>query len=1710
MKKDYKILITKALSLSMVGSLFTSYPTFAKEFKAQEGDLIISEYLHGPSNSKAIEIFNGTGEGINLSNYDLAVYSNGKYEGSPVSQSLEDKIIESGETYVIYNNQGKDEKFTEVINDLENKLGVGSQTVGFNGDDVILLRKNTGNGYEIIDSFGAKTEKDKKFYDSKFISARRKSEIKDGENNIDKTPFDVSIQWDVDTENLYDDLGKHDISWSEGENPSGKVLKVKEARNKNLGEEVTTRGVVTFNDRNKTLHIQDETGAVAISNFKSGVDFGAITKGNKIEISGTLDNFNGLLQVQATDIKVLGDLGMPDSKLVTIKELKESNFDSHYIELKNTVVDLEAKTLTQGEDVLDIYFIPSGLEVKTGDLVDVKGVIGRFNDKVQLYGSSAEFTKIVEDNESPVITHKKIEKANINEDLNIEAKVSDNNKLEEVSISFKGKEDTEFKKVVLKEEDGIFKTLIPKEDLKASGMEYYIEASDGKNISRVPESGVYAFQVVDEDLSGPEVKNVLPKENSSVGENRRPIISGEFIDNSGVNVESVKIKLDNEDITKVAKITETGFSYEIKEDLADGEHRVEVSVSDSLGNNRVKEWKFRVGKINHYYGQLHSHTNISDGTGSLEDAYKWARDEGNADYFAVTDHSNWFDNDTEANINDGSMSKVWTNAQNISDKYNDDGNFVAMYGYEMTWSGSTGGWGHINTFNTPGFETRKNSDMNLKNYYNTISQLPESVSQLNHPGKTFGDFADFGFYSEGADKVVNLIEVGNGEGPVRGSGYFPSYEYYTRALDKGWHVAPTNNQDNHKGKWLTANDARTIILSEENSRDALYKAMNKKQVYSSEDKNMTIDYTVNNQIMGSNLGEVEDLDFNIEINDEDKEDTIKKVSIIANGGVEVISKEFNSNKVSWNFKLKPEYSYYYVKVVQGDQDIAVTAPVWIGENVNVGLNELKTDKDMLLVGDEAKFSIEVYNNSSERLNNIKVEFFNGEISDEKKIGEEIIESLEGNSLKESSITWQPERAGEFTIYAKATISINGTDKTFTKSSKIEVVNEGDVYKVMIDGAHANQYVTGNYAGKIDAFEKLLTENDCIPIINKEEITEKSLENVDLLVITDPQGIDEPKYEVYKSNFTDSEIDAIGKYMDKGGNIIITSRADYKDGVGEYSNGAQLNPILEKINSELRVNDDQVADYEVNEGQQFRLMLNKYSSPNFNLVEGLGEEDKFSFYSGSSVVLKDGAKGEKVDFLVSGHESTGTDDSDKQGDNVPVEKGQVNVLAVEELSNGGKVAVAGSTFFSNFEIDGTNAESKSNSKVTKNIINWMLPEKELEKLTIKEFREDKNNDGEPDRLGEEYVLEGIVTAQSEAVEPKNAFFEVIYIQDETGGINVFGVSNTPVKVGQKVRVKGRVEAYQGEFEIQISDESADLEIIDENINEVSPKEMSTGDSMLHENEGWLTKVTGKVVNMDDSNLYLDDGSGVSRIYVEGYIWDGINENMKGKWDPRIKVGDTVSAIGLSSEDPEGNRLRVRNTGEIVLQEEENLGVINTEITSDKNEIKENEKISLLAKLENRTKEALENVTLKIFANNGENEVLLKEEKIDSLGVNEFKELTFEHAFELEGRYSINIKLFNSEGNEIKINNKEFSLVVLKEINGGDSDNNGDANNGGDSNNGSGNDSGEENKPGTDKPNTEKPEELPNTGNRMNANMLMGFGALYLALGFYMVSKRKKVR
>ena len=74
--------------------------------------------------------------------------------------------------------------------------------------------------------------------------------------------------------------------------------------------------------------------------------------------------------------------------------------------------------------------------------------------------------------------------------------------------------------------------------------------------------------------------------------------------------------------------------------------------------------------------------------------------------------------------------------------------------------------------------------------------------------------------------------------------------------------------------------------------------------------------------------------------------------------------------------------------------------------------------------------------------------------------------------------------------------------------------------------------------------------------------------------------------------------------------------------------------------------------------------------------------------------------ENIEVLVRGHETTYGNDADKQGDNIPIEKGDVVALAVETLEGGGKVVVSGATFFSDFEIDGY---VYSNYEITGNVI-----------------------------------------------------------------------------------------------------------------------------------------------------------------------------------------------------------------------------------------------------------------------------------------------------------------------------------------------------------------------------------------------------------------------
>jgi hypothetical protein len=90
-----------------------------------------------------------------------------------------------------------------------------------------------------------------------------------------------------------------------------------------------------------------------------------------------------------------------------------------------------------------------------------------------------------------------------------------------------------------------------------------------------------------------------------------------------------------------------------------------------------------IGGYNVYYGSLHNHSNVSDGSGTPATAYNYARNTAHLDFFGLSDHSTYL------------TTAQWTDVRNQADASNQDGIFTTFYGFE--WS-SKAGYGHITVF----------------------------------------------------------------------------------------------------------------------------------------------------------------------------------------------------------------------------------------------------------------------------------------------------------------------------------------------------------------------------------------------------------------------------------------------------------------------------------------------------------------------------------------------------------------------------------------------------------------------------------------------------------------------------------------------------------------------------------------------------------------------------------------------------------------------------------------------------------------------------------------------------------------------------------------------------------------------------------------------------------------------------------------------------
>ena len=183
------------------------------------------------------------------------------------------------------------------------------------------------------------------------------------------------------------------------------------------------------------------------------------------------------------------------------------------------------------------------------------------------------------------------------------------------------------------------------------------------------------------------------------------------------------------------------------------------------------------------------------------------------------------------------------------------------------------------------------------------------------------------------------------------------------------------------------------------------------------------------------------------------------------------------------------------------------------------------------------------------------------------------------------------------------------------------------------------------------------------------------------------------------------------------------------------------------------------------------------------------------------------------------------------------------------------------------------------------------------------------------IGLVYTIEGTVTSNASGYDKDTAFFDCIYVQDDTAGICCFPVSGN-FKIGDVVRITGYTDFYQAEMELQVMS----IEKIGET-EPVQPTIVTAAQINDLSYLGTLVTLKGTVESFEYENgliqtiLVKDAAGDIARVFIDGYITTA--EDVKD-----LAVGCQIEATGLSSYDDTWKdtnyfpRIRVRNRADIV--------------------------------------------------------------------------------------------------------------------------------------------------------------------------------------------------
>ena len=325
------------------------------------------------------------------------------------------------------------------------------------------------------------------------------------------------------------------------------------------------------------------------------------------------------------------------------------------------------------------------------------------------------------------------------------------------------------------------------------------------------------------------------------------------------------------------------------------------------------------------WGDLHRHTDISeDGgilDGSLIDTMRYAADAAGLDFIGITDHTRYLPR----------RYNLWRLKQ-IADLYYKPGTFSPLHAYERSQYSP---WGHRNIVNldrsyTPVPANYEIGDQGVSPWGLFAALKGKNAISIPHTSAWGSKQVSWDYYDPEIERLVEIYQ-----------GMRSTYEYNGAPdrADKAVYEKDSKSfvwdalARKHKLGFIASSDHQSTHISfaavwvRNVDRPSIFESLKARRTYAATDK-IFLDFTLGDHLMGEEVAMQGTPEFQVNV---EGTAPIARIDVIKDGKfVYTINPNVRAAKFTYRDQnYKGEESYYYVRVIQSDKNMAWASPIWV-------------------------------------------------------------------------------------------------------------------------------------------------------------------------------------------------------------------------------------------------------------------------------------------------------------------------------------------------------------------------------------------------------------------------------------------------------------------------------------------------------------------------------------------------------------------------------------------------------------------------------------------------------------------------------------------------------------------------------------------------------------------------------------------------------------